>query len=96
MDENLIRARLAVLNNRLEEFGVKSLSLFGSAATGKAREDSDLDFLVEFSGLATFDRFMGLKELLEREFQTRIDLVTTRALRPLLRDQILSEAIRVA
>jgi len=72
------------------------LSLFGSAARGEAKEDSDLDFLVEFEGPATFDRYMDLKELLEREFKTTIDLVTVRALKPILRDQILSEAIRVA
>jgi len=70
--------------------------LFGSGATGKARADSDLDFLVEYDGVATFDKYMGLKELLEREFETSIDLVTIRALKPLIRDRILAEAIKVA
>jgi predicted nucleotidyltransferase len=32
----------------LERLGVKSLALFGSAARGEAREDSDVDLLVEF------------------------------------------------
>jgi uncharacterized protein len=75
---------------------IKSLSLFGSVARGDASEPSDLDFLVEFEGLATFDRYMDLKELLEAEFETAVDLVTVRALKPLLRDQIVNEAIRVA
>jgi|GEM_PF-281679 len=87
---------VAALRPQLVALGIKSLSLFGSAARGEAKEDSDLDFLVEFEGPATFDRYMDLKELLEREFKTTIDLVTVRALKPILRDQILSEAIRVA
>lgn len=96
MDAGRIRAELAALAEQLAELGVRSLSLFGSAAKGQAREGGDLDFLVEFEGAATFDRYMGLKELLEHEFQTGIDLVTMRALKPLLRDQILSEAVKVA
>lgn len=55
-----------------------------------------MDFLVEFDGPATFSGYMDLKELLERELRARVDLVTLRALKPLLRDRILREAIRVA
>ena len=33
----------------LEELGVKSLSLFGSAARGETTSGSDVDLLVEFS-----------------------------------------------
>jgi len=96
MDDKQVRARLASLADQQAALGVKSIFLFGSAARGEARADSDLDFLVEFEGPATFDRYMGLMELLEGEFQTRIDLVTVRALKPLLRDTILGEAIKVA
>ena len=41
---------------QLQEMGVKSLELFGSAARNEATLDSDLDFLVEF------DRDVGLFE----------------------------------
>lgn len=96
VNEERVRARLVIVNDRLRALGVKSLSLFGSASRGSSGEDSDLDFLVEFEGPATFDRYMGLRELLEAEFQSPIDLVTKRALRPMIRDQILGEAVRVA
>ncbi|MDR3690944.1 MAG: nucleotidyltransferase family protein [Fimbriimonas sp.] len=96
MNGQRIQARLAEVNDRLTEIGVKSLSLFGSGATGQTNPGSDLDFLVEFDGPATFDRYMSLKELLEHEFQTSIDLVTFRALKPALRERILAEAIKVA
>jgi uncharacterized protein len=96
MDAALISRRLTALRAQLAPLHIKSLSLFGSVARGDASEASDLDFLVEFEGLATFDRYMDLKELLEAEFETAVDLVTVRALKPLLRDQIVNEAIGVA
>lgn len=96
MDIASVRSKVGQLSERLGALGVKSLSVFGSVATGKARADSDLDFLVEFQGPSTFEGYMSLKELLEAELGVRIDLVTLRALRPQLRDQILREAIKVA
>lgn len=40
----------------LKSFGVKSLALLGSVVRNEAEPDSDVDLLVEFEGLATFDR----------------------------------------
>lgn len=96
MDELRVRAVLAQLTDKLRDGGMQSLSLFGSAAKGLATEKSDLDVLVEFDGPATFDRYMGLQELLESQFRVKADLVTYKALKPLIRDQILGEAINVA
>jgi uncharacterized protein len=96
MNAEQVRQRLDGLKTRLSDLHVKSLSLFGSAAKGQAGRDSDLDFLVEFEGPATFDGYMDLKELLETTFGSRVDLVTVRALKPILRESILREAMRVA
>jgi predicted nucleotidyltransferase len=96
MDANGVQKQIAGLTEQLGTLGVRSLSLFGSAAKGVAKDGSDLDFLVEFVGPATFDRYMSLKELLEEEFKVKIDLVTLRALKPVIREQILREAVKVA
>lgn len=96
MDAGQVRTSLTAVSERLAALGVRSLSLFGSVARGQGNAHSDLDFLVEFDGPATFDRYMGLKELLETEFGRQVDLVTLRALKPALRDQVLTEAVRVA
>jgi len=75
----------------LKQSGVKSLKLFGSVVRGEARAGSDIDILVEFSrpiGLLAFVRLQHrLAEILERS----VDLVTPEALKPQLRDYILSE-----
>jgi predicted nucleotidyltransferase len=96
MDLAGIREKLATLTEQLSGLRIEHLSVFGSVVRGEARDQSDIDFLVQFRGPATFSRYMELKELLEREFQAPVDLVTVRALKPALRDNILEEAVRVA
>lgn len=80
----------------LEQFGVASLAVFGSVARDEARPESDVDILVEFAGVATFDRYMGLKIYLEDLLGAPIDLATPRALKPRIRPAIEREAIYVA
>ncbi len=92
--EHILR-RLAEGRESLKRFGVKTLALFGSVARGEARPDSDIDFLVEFEGPATFDRYMGLKIWLEDLFGRPVDLVTRKALKPRLRPYVEKEAVYV-
>lgn len=80
----------------IQHFGIKSLELFGSVARNQATTSSDLDFLVEFNGPATFDRYMDLKFFLEDLFKCPVDLITKRSLKPQLKATVLKEAIRVA
>jgi len=76
----------------LREAGVKSLRLFGSMVRGEARDDSDIDILVEFSKPIGLLAFVRLKNRLSELLGRPVDLVTPEALKPLLRDHILSEA----
>ncbi len=80
----------------LEEYGVRSLSLFGSIARGEAGEESDVDLLVEFSHPIGILQFVRLKRALETVLGRRVDLATRNSLKPQLRDRILKEAIRAA
>lgn len=68
----------AELQNR---FRVRSLALFGSYARNQQTEKSDVDVLVEVDpsiGLG----FVSLAEELERRLQQRVDLVSSRAVKP--------------
>ena len=75
-------------------YHVRELSLFGSAARGEMRPESDIDLLVEFSpeahtGLLEFAGLMlDLSQLLGR----KVDLVSKKGLKPLIRDSVLQEA----
>jgi predicted nucleotidyltransferase len=73
--------------------GVTSVRVFGSFARGEARDDSDLDLLIE-AGSATTPWFPGgLVADLEAELGRRVEVVEERSLNRLIRDRVLSEAI---
>lgn len=75
--------------------GVTSVRVFGSFARGDAREDSDLDLLIE-AGSKTSPWFPGgLVADLEQELGRRVDVVEAPGLNPLIRDRVLSEAVRL-
>jgi uncharacterized protein len=76
-------------------FGIKSLFLFGSVARNEATQESDLDFVVNFDGTITFDRYMDLKIFLEDLFGKKIDLAIEDTLKPQIRQKILEDAIDV-
>jgi uncharacterized protein len=78
------------------EFRVRRLALFGSTARDEAKDDSDLDVLVDFEAGPTFDSFMGLKLFLEDHLGRKVDLVTPAALKPRMRPMVEREAVDVA
>lgn len=77
-------------------FGVKRLSLFGSAARDEMGERSDVDVLVEFEGPATFRGYFDLKDYLEALLGRTVDLVTERGLKPRARRHVERVLVRVA
>lgn len=80
----------------LDGIGVEALHVFGSVARGDAKDDSDVDILVDMTGERTFDRYFTLKERLEALLGTKVDVVMRDALRPAWRRVIEEEAVRVA
>lgn len=91
---------LTLLGSRREEimhrFGVKRLSVFGSAARDEMRDDSDIDVLVMFEGPSTFDGYFDLKTYLEQLFGRPVDLVTEKGLKPRARRHVEKNLIHVA
>lgn len=72
---------------------VKSIALFGSAAKGTMNENSDIDFLVQFSDeidvLDYADNYFRLLDALEKLMNKKIDLVSRKSLKnPILIDEI--------
>jgi hypothetical protein len=85
--ENILRNLKPILSDKYE---VERIGYFGSFARGEQDTDSDVDILVEFRrplGWAFFE----LHELLEKELQRKVDLVSTKALKDQLRDEILRQ-----
>ena len=84
----------AQLANLCRRYQVRELSVFGSAARGEMRPDSDIDLLVEFLADAQVDLvdFAGLMLDLSRLLGRKVDLVSKNGLKPLIRDTVLEEA----
>lgn len=73
--------------------GVTSIRVFGSFARGEARQDSDLDLLIEAGPRRTPFFPGGLLADLESALGRPVDVVEEKGLHRLLRDRILREAI---
>ena len=76
-----------------KKYGAGNIRIFGSVARGEAREDSDIDVLVDLeSGRSLLDLggfLMDLQHLLG----CRVDVVTTKGLRERIRSRVLKESV---
>ena len=80
----------------LKRYGIKKAGVFGSLVRGEAREDSDLDILVEIErdDISLLD-FVGIKLELEEALDRRVDLVEYCTIKPLIRERILREEVPI-
>lgn len=71
---------------------VSKLFVFGSVLTDKFNQSSDIDLLVDFSGVSTYDyadNYFDLKSSLEKLFKRPVDLLEDKAIKnPYLRESI--------
>ena len=78
-----------------ERFKVETIGIFGSYVRGEQKRKSDLDILVEFSETPSLFEFVELEDFLSQKLGIKVDLVMRDALKPRIRDSILSEAVYV-
>ena len=83
------RVRLDALCRR---FGIARLDVFGSVARGEDGPGSDVDLLYELAqGRALGWEIEDLSQDLADLFGRPVDLVSRKALHPLIRDQVLAD-----
>ena len=74
-------------------YGARDVRIFGSVRRGQANSRSDVDLLVRFGkGTDLFDQ-MHLEGELGTLLGRKVDVVTEEGLHPLVRPQVLFEAI---
>lgn len=79
-----------------EQFGVRSLALFGSAARNEAGGESDIDLLVEFDRPVGFFEFFDLQDFVSELLGgADVDLAVRGAIVDELKEIIYGEAIDV-
>ncbi len=90
---NQIQQKLQEITALCKAHHVISFALFGSATRDELREDSDFDFLVQFSDdlhvLDYADNYFTLSDQLEALLGRNIDLVSLKSLKnPILIEEI--------
>ncbi len=75
------------------KFHVEKIGIFGSFARNEQRDDSDIDFIVEFQEGTPhiFDLKQTLRSYLKNQFKRDIDLANSKYLKFYVKDLILKE-----
>ena len=79
----------------LKKWRINKASLFGSYVRGEAREDSDIDLLVELDDEFSILDFIELKLEIEDAINKKVDFVEFCTIKPLLKDKILKEQVPI-
>ncbi len=79
----------------LKKYGVKRAGIFGSVVRGEETEKSDIDILVEIEGRVSLLDFVGLKLELEEALGRNVDLGEYSTIKPIIKEQILSEEVAI-
>lgn len=88
---SLIRQHADLIRDR---YKAEISGVFGSYARGEERTDSDLDLVVRFGPEASLFDLVGLSQYLEDLTGIlRVDVVSERAIHPLIRDEVIREMV---
>ncbi|MEP7036165.1 MAG: nucleotidyltransferase family protein, partial [Actinomycetota bacterium] len=73
----------------------RRLAVFGSVARGEARQDSDIDLLVDAPPGTSSFAFIRFKQLIEQVLGREIDLISYGGLKPKMDDDIRRDAVEL-
>ena len=76
-----------------ERRGARNIRIFGSVTRGDQRYDSDIDFLVDFEPGRSLLDLTGLWLDLETVLGCRVDVVSSRGLKPRLAAEVICDAV---
>jgi len=76
-------------------YKIKEIMIFGSYVRNEQKKRSDVDILVDFYEVPDLLKFIEVERHIEEILGVKVDLVPKPALRPEIRDNILSEVVAV-
>ncbi len=96
---NLIKQNIDKIQALCAQHNVAHLFVFGSVLSDRFKPNSDIDFLVDFSGVDLFhyaDNYFDLKSSLEKLLNRSVDLLESNAIKnPYLKQSIDSSKILI-
>lgn len=84
------KPRILAIAQRYHAYNIR---VFGSVVRGEERDDSDIDFVVDFLPGTTLLDQVGLIAALSSELGRKVDVISERALNKHLRQSVLQEAL---
>ena len=81
-----------------QKYKVKTLAVFGSVLTDRFRDDSDIDFVVDFTYVDErdyADNYLEMQESLQNLFGREIDLLENKAIRNSILLQTINDSKQV-
>jgi len=93
--ETMLKEKRKEILRIAAKYGARDVRVFGSVARGESNENSDIDFLVQFSPGVTLLKHAALTRELETLLGGKVDVVSERALKPGIKDRIIKEAVRL-
>ncbi|MEA3521646.1 MAG: nucleotidyltransferase family protein [Campylobacterota bacterium] len=79
----------------VSKYAISQLYIFGSYAREEQTDKSDIDLLVDFKKTPDLLTFLEIEEYMSKQLHVDVDLVPKRKLKKQLKEQILSEAIKI-
>ncbi|AVX19682.1 MULTISPECIES: nucleotidyltransferase family protein [Carboxydocella] len=87
------------IKNKLEpifrKFGLKRAAVFGSYARKEASMSSDVDLLVLLDDTFELEKYLKFEAAVKRALKKNVDILEYRCINPVMRDDILKEAIEI-
>jgi len=83
------------IRNILKKNKIKKAGIFGSYAHGEEKKGSDIDIIIKPTKEMSLLGFVGVKLELEDRLGRKIDLVSYKAIHPLLKKKILNGEVRI-
>ncbi len=95
----IIQEHIDELFKLCKKYHVAELYVFGSVASGRFTNESDIDFLVEFADIGPldyFDNYIDFKEELETLFARKVDLLEIQTIKnPVLKRSVDRDKIKL-
>jgi predicted nucleotidyltransferase len=91
--EELLREKREAILRTAAKHGARNVRVFGSVARREADHRSDIDILVEMEQGRSLLDLAGLWRELNELLGMRVDVITEKALRDSIREQVLREAV---
>ena len=79
----------------LKKNGALRAGIFGSYARGDPKKNSDIDILVKLPKDLSLLDFVGIKLELEDALKRKVDLVEYSTIKPIIKNKILREEVKI-